>query len=140
MRTQLQQLSANTYPKLLEQYVATTCSTIPKQLRDNYTETYLGATNNSTQIDTLNKVTSSNRNSEQEEITYPKLLKDKRTTGQKSRRYSNPATTSRSLNSSTQVSKLVSIKKSYGDDLNATNLAPNGGVNQRQSTDLCLDE
>ncbi|KZV18127.1 hypothetical protein F511_25453 [Dorcoceras hygrometricum] len=88
-------------------HVATTCSAIPKHLRDNYTETDLGATNNSTQTDTLNKITSSNRNSEQEEITYPKLLKNERTTGQKSRRYSNPETTSCSLKSTTQVSKMM---------------------------------
>ncbi|KZV34122.1 hypothetical protein F511_12817 [Dorcoceras hygrometricum] len=49
---------------------------------------------------------------------------------------SNSATTSCTLNSSTQVSKLVSIERSKEDELSAIDLAPNGGVNQRQSQEI----
>ncbi|KZV49955.1 poly(A)-specific ribonuclease PARN [Dorcoceras hygrometricum] len=44
-----------------------------------------------------------------------------------------PATPSCSLNSSIQVSKLVSIESPKEDELSATNLAPNDGENQQQS-------
>ncbi|KZV41820.1 DEAD-box ATP-dependent RNA helicase 16-like [Dorcoceras hygrometricum] len=47
---------------------------------------------------------------------------------------SNSAATSCTLNSSTQVSKLVSIERSHEDELSTTNIAPNDGVNRRQST------
>ncbi|KZV30917.1 hypothetical protein F511_31348 [Dorcoceras hygrometricum] len=56
----------------------------------------------------------------------PKLLKNRRTTVQQSRRYMNTATSSCST---TPVSKLVSIELSREDELSATNLDPNGGVN-----------
>ncbi|KZV40712.1 hypothetical protein F511_32550 [Dorcoceras hygrometricum] len=51
-------------------------------------------------------------------------------------RISNSATTSRSLNTPIQVSKLVSIESPKEDELSATNLAPNGGVNRRQSQEI----
>ncbi|KZV45388.1 hypothetical protein F511_05552 [Dorcoceras hygrometricum] len=53
---------------------------------------------------------------------------------------SNSATTSRSLNSSIQVSKLISIESPKEYELSATNLAPNGGVNRRRSTEKGSNE
>ncbi|KZV25265.1 hypothetical protein F511_39055 [Dorcoceras hygrometricum] len=53
---------------------------------------------------------------------------------------SNSATTSCSLNSSIQVSKLVSIERSKEDELSDTNIAPNGGVNRRQYHEIWFDE
>ncbi|KZV45855.1 hypothetical protein F511_29392 [Dorcoceras hygrometricum] len=53
---------------------------------------------------------------------------------------SNSTTTSLSLNSSTQVSKLVSIKNHKEDELSDTNLTPNSGVNRRQSTEKGSNE
>ncbi|KZV42369.1 hypothetical protein F511_17858 [Dorcoceras hygrometricum] len=52
----------------------------------------------------------------------------------------NTATTSYFLNTPTQGSKLVPIERSREDKLSATNLDPNGGVNRRQSGNLCSDE
>ncbi|KZV19626.1 hypothetical protein F511_43314 [Dorcoceras hygrometricum] len=66
----------------------------------------------------------------------PKLLKNIRTTGQQSQRHTNTATTSRSSIPETPVSKLVSIESPREDELSATNLAPNGGVKRRQSTEI----
>ncbi|KZV52359.1 glutamate receptor 2.7 [Dorcoceras hygrometricum] len=52
---------------------------------------------------------------------------------------SNSATISRSLNSSIQVSKLVSVENPKEDELSATTLAPNGGVNRWQLVDKGLE-
>ncbi|KZV21142.1 hypothetical protein F511_33845 [Dorcoceras hygrometricum] len=54
----------------------------------------------------------------------------------KSRRYSNTSTTSRPLDKSTQGSKVVPNERSWRDELSSTNLAPNGGVNRRQSKEI----
>ncbi|KZV51672.1 hypothetical protein F511_27648 [Dorcoceras hygrometricum] len=56
----------------------------------------------------------------------PKLLKNGRTTGPQSQRHTNTASTSRSSNPATQVSKLVSIESLREDELSATSLAPKG--------------
>ncbi|KZV45043.1 protease Do-like 7 [Dorcoceras hygrometricum] len=79
---------------------------------------------------------SSQRSLKWKEITYQKLLKNRRTTVQQSRRHTNTSTTSRSSNPATPVSKLVSIECSREYELSATNLAPNGGVKRRQSTEI----
>ncbi|KZV51874.1 conserved oligomeric Golgi complex subunit 3-like [Dorcoceras hygrometricum] len=61
-------------------------------------------------------------------------------TGWESRKKTNTATTSHSLNTLTQGSKVVPIEISRGDKLSTTNLTPSGDVNRRQSKDLCSDE
>ncbi|KZV54231.1 hypothetical protein F511_36439 [Dorcoceras hygrometricum] len=85
-------------------------------------------------INQTSRSISLNRSLKREEITYSKALKNKRTTGQQSRRCSNSTTTSRSLNSSI-YSSLVSIESPKEGELSATNLAPNSGINQRQSSE-----
>ncbi|KZV25162.1 hypothetical protein F511_22135 [Dorcoceras hygrometricum] len=65
-----------------------------------------------------------------------KLLKNRQATGAQSRSHSTTATTLRSSIPTTPVSKLVSIESPRKDELSATSLTPNGGVNQRQSTEI----
>ncbi|KZV46070.1 hypothetical protein F511_29840 [Dorcoceras hygrometricum] len=62
--------------------------------------------------------------------------KERKNLGTTIAKLSNSATTSRSFNSSIQVSKLVSIESPKEDELSATNLAPNGGVNRRKSREI----
>ncbi|KZV28612.1 hypothetical protein F511_33511 [Dorcoceras hygrometricum] len=52
----------------------------------------------------------------------------------------NTATTSHFLDKPNQSSTMVPIERSRGDELSTTDLAPNDGVNRRQSKDLCSDD
>ncbi|KZV29449.1 hypothetical protein F511_29293 [Dorcoceras hygrometricum] len=65
-----------------------------------------------------------------------KLKQIGRTIDQNFAKILEPATTLRSLNMPIQSSKFVSIKRSTGDELSATSLAPNSSVNRRKTKEL----
>ncbi|KZV17441.1 hypothetical protein F511_42448 [Dorcoceras hygrometricum] len=68
------------------------------------------------------------------------LKQNGRTIGRKSQKCSNASTISHPLDKSTQASKVVPKEWSWREEPSDTSLAPNSGVNRRQSEEIDYDE